>query len=180
VEAQFGRIAYVAPMSDGAWQAQDHGEYEGYWDAFDERFRFRASTRPAEWPAIDEPSPSVTFDLSPIYANEGPMFASGATALDSLVLRALTWSFPQDQPFIVLDWQHTSYRFWPHRHAVQNEPWLVTPFPNGDYYAFLTEDFTVGTFGHPWEQTLCVFGAPLLESLAPTLSPWLPVKRSSP
>jgi 5-dehydro-2-deoxygluconokinase len=36
-----------------------------------------------EWPAIDEPSPSVTFDLSPIYANEGPVFASGATALDS-------------------------------------------------------------------------------------------------
>ncbi|MEU5671031.1 DUF2716 domain-containing protein [Micromonospora sp. NPDC047753] len=39
-----------------------------------------------------------------------------------------------------------------------------------DYYAFLTEDMTEGTFGHPWEQTLCVFGSHLMPKLVPLLS----------
>lgn len=38
----------------------------------------------------------------------------------------------------------------------------------------------MGTFGHPWEQTLCVFGEPLVSALAPLLTSWLPIKRSSP
>jgi hypothetical protein len=54
----------------------------------------------------------------------------------------------------------------------------VEVFPNGDYYAFLTEDMTAGTFGHPWEQTLRVFGDQLVSALAPMLSSWLPIKRS--
>ncbi|MFB4279141.1 DUF2716 domain-containing protein [Nonomuraea sp. MTCD27] len=39
-------------------------------------------------------------------------------------------------------------------------------FPNGDYYVFLSEDRTNGTFGHPWEQTLCIFGTSLIPELA--------------
>ncbi len=51
-------------------------------------------------------------------------------------------------------------------------------FPDGDYHIVLTEDMTIGTFGHPWEQTLCVFGAALVDTLAQTLTSWLPAKRS--
>ncbi|MEV0150210.1 MULTISPECIES: DUF2716 domain-containing protein [unclassified Nonomuraea] len=43
---------------------------------------------------------------------------------------------------------------------------------------FLSEDMTNGTFGHPWEQTLCIFGSSLLPELAPLLTSWLPVKRA--
>jgi hypothetical protein len=53
----------------------------------------------------------------------------------------------------------------------------VGVFPDGDYYVFMTEDMTIGTFGHPWRQTLCIFGARLVESLVPKLTAWLPVKR---
>jgi hypothetical protein len=56
--------------------------------------------------------------------------------------------------------------------------WPVEIFPDGDYYVFLSEDMTVGTFGHPWEQTLCVFGDPLLSTLVPLLTSWLPIKRA--
>ena len=38
----------------------------------------------------------------------------------------------------------------------------VPVLPNGDYYLYLAPDLSFGTFGHPWEQTICVFGAPLL------------------
>lgn len=50
-------------------------------------------------------------------------------------------------------------------------------YPIGDYYAFLTEDFSEGTFGHPWEQTLCVIGHRLGATLGWSLETWLPVKR---
>lgn len=50
-------------------------------------------------------------------------------------------------------------------------------FPNGDYYAFFTQDFSAGTFGHPWEQSLCVMGAPLVGTLGVSLRTWLPVLR---
>jgi Protein of unknown function (DUF2716) len=53
------------------------------------------------------------------------------------------------------------------------------PFPNGDYYIFLTEDLTQGTFGHPWEQTFCVFGRDLVGALGRQLAEWLPVKRKN-
>lgn len=43
-------------------------------------------------------------------------------------------------------------------------------FPNGDYYTFARPDFSEGTFGHPWERTLCVFGPRLVETLGRTLS----------
>lgn len=165
-------------MTDDAWETLDPAREDHYWNAFQDRFHFRPSIRSSEWPAIDEPSPSVTIDLGPIYANEGPTFAAGEAAINSLVLRALTWSFDGAQRFVVLDWQHPCYWFWPHRHAVQQRGWQVTPFPNGDYYIFLTDDLHTGTFGHPWEQTLCVFGQRLIESLVPTLAAWLPIKRS--
>ncbi|MFB7608823.1 DUF2716 domain-containing protein [Streptomyces gardneri] len=30
--------------------------------------------------------------------------------------------------------------------------------PHGDYYLHLTDDLRLGTFGHPWEETLTVWG----------------------
>jgi len=38
--------------------------------------------------------------------------------------------------------------------------------PDGDYNIHLAEDFRYGTSGHPWENTICVLGAPLLERVA--------------
>jgi len=41
-------------------------EYRGAWQEFEARFGFRASVTPDGWPAVREPSPSLTFDLSGI------------------------------------------------------------------------------------------------------------------
>ena len=87
----------------------------------------------------------------------------------------------ENQPLVVLDWQHQSYRFFPQRGStIRLEEMFgpVTPVPDGDYYAFLTEDYTAGTFGHPWEATLCVFGSDLVALLDPVLRSMLPVVRT--
>lgn len=43
-------------------------------------------------------------------------------------------------------------------------------YPNGDYYLHLTHDLRLGTFGHPWEQTLTVWGSSLLTAVQAELS----------
>ncbi|WP_346533865.1 DUF2716 domain-containing protein [Micromonospora sp. DPT] len=70
---------------------------------------------------------------------------------------------------LCLDWQHPSFRLWPSLVGPENidppgQPgWPLSPFPDGDYYIYLAEDFRFGTFGHPWELSLCVFGDDLLD-----------------
>jgi hypothetical protein len=66
----------------------------------------------------------------------------------------------------------TAGGFRPHQQAMRGDwQWPVEVYPNGDYYVFLNEDMTAGTFGHPWGPTLCVFGE-LAPVLAPMLAAW--------
>lgn len=40
--------------------------------------------------------------------------------------------------------------------------WPTETYPDGDYHIWLAEDLRYGTFGLPWEPSLCVFGNELL------------------
>jgi hypothetical protein len=160
---------------DEAWAELGPREYDEYWAAFESRFGFRAGVSPQTWPAIREPIPSVTFDLSVI--GDGPRRGAAYDAINVEALRAFVWALPETD-LIVLDWNHPAYRFWPAKQALAWRPdWRVPVYPNGDYYAFLTPDLMEGTFGHPWEQTLCVIGERLGASLGRSWETWLPIKR---
>ncbi|GAA1657890.1 DUF2716 domain-containing protein [Fodinicola feengrottensis] len=136
---------------------------------FQADFQFRPGTTVSSWPAIREPAGAVTIDLAPIFTAAG----RGADDLDTQVLAAMIEAFPGGTGLAALDWFHSGFWFVP----AHGELPPVRPFPNGDYHIFLTEDLTSGLFGHPWEQTLCVFGAGLVAALVPELTRWLPVKR---
>jgi len=169
------RRGMMRSMSYQAWTPIP--DYERYWTPFDDHFAFRPHVSPEVRPGILEPSGSVTLSLKPIFEGRPPVFATGAAAVNAEVLRAFVSAFDDTDNLGVLDWQHQGYWFRPHVHALTEEPWRVSPFPNGDYYIFLTEDMMAGTFGHPWEQSLCVFGEALVDQLVPALSSWLPILR---
>ncbi len=161
-------------MVDAAWEEILSEDYEDFWGPFGKRFKFR----PREHPGIDEPTTSVTVDLAPIFAGTPAEFAAGESAVNALALTAMTRVFAATDRLVALDWQHTSWWFRPDLHAIaDDQQWLIPVFPDGDYHVFLAEDMSTGTFGHPWEQTLCVWGR-LVPVLAPMLTSWLPVKRS--
>jgi hypothetical protein len=127
-------------------------------------------------PAIREPRGSITYDVPPCWNDSGAAGWARET-VNFAVVWALAEIVGPDSPLIVLDWQHPAHRFWPYRSptisAAEMLGW-VTPIPNGDYYAFLTEDLCTGTFGHPWEPSPCVFGDLLVERLHPILDAVLP------
>ncbi|KJK47412.1 hypothetical protein UK23_20405 [Lentzea aerocolonigenes] len=160
-------------MRSEAWTEVD---YRRVWDAFYERFHFKPSIYPKDWPTITEPQGSVTLDLAGIFQSD--QWVRKSLTVDEVVLESFLRVYPEETALLALDWQHPAYRFRPHLLGGPNE-WLdspFSPFPDGDYHIFLTEDMSQGTFGHPWEQTLCVWGDDLVRDLVPELD--VPVKRA--
>ena len=120
--------------------------------------------RPADLPGIYEPFPSVTFALPRLGRDQDMPTDADVADLQSVMLAVFAACTPPHGRIYALDWQHESFWLQPH---VAFDAWRVPVLPDGDYYIFLAPDFSRGLFGHPWEWTMCVFGAPLLSALEP-------------
>ncbi|NYF10259.1 hypothetical protein HDC94_001415 [Leifsonia sp. AK011] len=152
------------------------------WDEFYSRFQFVPSGgRPER--AIREPSPSVTFDISQVWDASRPGHSDAAIrAVDASARRAFLAGFGEDVELLILDWQHDAFRLRPGDEVPaptggDGFPLLPTVVPDGDYYIYATLDLAEGTFGHPWEESLCVFGPIMSRTLGAELRTWLPVLR---
>ena len=157
--------------AEGLWHPLD---YDQAWAPFDERFAFKANFHERTQPAITLPPQSLVIDLAPVFAHEGPRFAAGGAAINAAALRAFVW-LAGSQEMTALDWQHTPYRYSPAEHAVAElDYWPVPVFPNGDYYIHFVPGLKWGTFGHPWQESLTLWGDELIESLGAELLTWLP------
>lgn len=158
--------------SSSRWENLSGNENKYWWKRFNEKFKFKPGGPLDPYPGIVEPTPSTTFDLD--VNKTVDQFWESYHRLNSEALSAFN-SFSTDARMIVLDWQHQGYRFHPSRAVIGAEKeWEVPVYPNGDYYSFLLEDLSAGTFGHPWHRTICVFGEALMPTLGNSLQDWLP------
>ncbi|MFD0329046.1 DUF2716 domain-containing protein [Streptacidiphilus monticola] len=164
-------------MTIDALRRLGRAESSEVWDRFDAAFSFRPSI--VDFPGIREPAPSVTWNLASVQTRPG---GGERPAFVEVVEDALAACTPPGQCLFILDWQHTSYAlrpdlpptdmFLPHALEGRARPgWPRSPYPHGDYCIFLSEDFTFGSFGHPWEPSLCLFGEALLDAVSPAWSP---------
>jgi Protein of unknown function (DUF2716) len=177
---------------EAAWDDMSRGDSDGIWDQFYEQFRFRPSTTPKGWPGIREPTPSCTLDVSGISEADATnrivnmtSFVRQVRDIDLKAAAAFRRCTSPSDRIAVLDWQHPSHWLWPHRLDLEDirRTWDLDPgntgegahylswpdmrrsvYPDGDYYIFLAADLSFGTFGHPWEQTICIFGQALLDT----------------
>ena len=151
-----------------AWERLSRPEHDAVWERFSRRFAFRPSVRPADWPSIAEPSPSLTYDLSGIFGRPLEQLEVLQRDLYRKMVAAFRRAVPPAGKLYALDWQHDCYAFRPHapRAADGRRAWPVPLLPDGDYCVFLADDLAFGLFGHPWERTLCVFGRELLDAVA--------------
>lgn len=155
---------------DDVWFAVD---YDDAWAPFDARFGFRPNYHERQAPAIRLPERSMVLDLEPVFEKDGPRFAAGFSAINAAALRAFIW-LAESEDLIALDWQHQSFRYSPAGQALSDRPWAITVAPDGDYYAHMTADLRWGTFGHPWQRSLTIWGDELMDSLGADLLTWLP------
>lgn len=149
-----------------AWEELAPHEYDRAWGLFTATFRFRPSIHPQDWPAIVEPIHSVCYDISEAFDHDDPWLRPVRSALNVQTLALLKRVVPQGGFLYAMDW-HVGWRFYPHREfdARDVRSWGVGVLPHGDYTVFLAPDLRNGTFGHPWEGTVCAFGPELLAEL---------------
>jgi hypothetical protein len=78
-----------------AWRELERADYDRYWARFDTSFDFRPGVKPDSWPAISEPVPSVTYDLSVI--RDGAERGAAYDAINAEALRAFVWLCPRSR-----------------------------------------------------------------------------------
>jgi len=168
----------AASMNGRPWRKLERSEATAIWNRFYSTFEFRPSTKPQDWPGIREPEPSITWSIQAALADPDPLMIETHRTFNRALLEALQGFLPLQSAVLALDWQHPCYEFFPHDHegsvrpdgyGAKPSPWRVPVLPDGDYSIFLAHDFSWGTFGHPWEGTLCVWGHPLVGLLSPFL-----------
>ena len=132
--------------------------------SFRQKLGFQASTK--EFPGILEPVPSFTYQISWAYQLDQATFREVLADFQKMAVKAFRHCTEVSQCIYATDVYHYNYRFYPHvRFPSKNEDeWEVPIFPNGEYSIFGPRNFSWGLFGHPWEQTICIFGNPLVEA----------------
>ncbi len=154
-------------------------DYEAAWRPFDAKFDFRPNIHGSSGPAMRIPDDAVIIDLRPIFAGPGAQFAAGEAAVHAAAARSFVW-LCGDEELTALDWQHPAYKYSPAKQVLSNAAWNIPVSPHGDYYVHATVDLRWGTFRHPWQHWLCIWGQELVETLAPELLAWLPRRSTLP
>src|SRR5262249_29860472 len=148
-------------MVRDAWVELPPHRSDKVWDRFVQAFEFRPGVRPEDWPSFRVPAPSLTWRISELLAEFYPWRDPRAAPYNLALLSSLKVCVPVDEPVLALAWQHGAYDFPPTRLREPQEvaSWRIPALPSAEYHLFLTEDHRLGSLGHPWEQTVCVFGA---------------------
>lgn len=154
----------------------DDRDHDALCDEFKARFAFKPSH--TYYPAIEEPPDSVTWHVGDVtdtrhtYRLRRDLPDDHRVArLQDIVERGLRVHVRPGEQLYSVDWWHKGYRFDPARVGAPGQPtWPGTACWEGDYYMLLTRDLRMGTFWHPWEESLCVFGTELLAEVEDDLT----------
>ncbi|MFJ3306931.1 DUF2716 domain-containing protein [Streptomyces sp. NPDC086549] len=141
-------------------------------DALCEEFKARFTFKPSYtyYPAIQEPPDSVTWHVGDVTDTRHAYRLMRnlpddhrVARLQKAVERGLRACVRPGEQLYSVSWWHQGYRFDPARVGGSGRPtWPGAACWEGEYYKLLSRDLRMGTFWHPWEESLCVFGAELL------------------
>lgn len=131
-------------------------------------FRGKLSFKPhtKEFPGINEPSPSITYRVSSIWETDAENHRRILADFHACAYKAFRCCVQEGQWLFATDVYHYDHWFYPRSAFEWSNPdaWKTPLFPNGEYSIFVPKSCYFGLFGHPWEQTICIFGSPLVSA----------------
>ncbi|MFJ5988755.1 DUF2716 domain-containing protein [Lentzea sp. NPDC092896] len=134
---------------------------------FTRRFEFNASMH--HFPGITEPEDSVTWSN----------VLDAAEDVAPAIRRALKACVKPGELIFFADPYHLGSAADLHRVDGPGQPrWHASPIADGDYAILAPYDLRFGTFGHPWEDSLCVWGEELLAEVSDELDALMPRLRT--
>lgn len=146
------------------WTLLEENEKKKIWSRFNKEFHFNPSTK--IFPSYCTPSPFIKYDITKCHVEE--LFRD----LEEKSVMAFQQCTQPGELIYALDWQHECYlvnaRLEFPRHVpwrVDNGDWIISIYPDGDYHFFLARDFSWGILGHPWENTMTIYGEKFISCL---------------
>jgi hypothetical protein len=143
------------------WIELTESEYDTVWNRVEDELEFKRS--------FIVPTPYFIYDISTYLNWSGDIeeFEEIYKELEEKSLFTFRKVTNKDEYFYALDWQHPCYWVNPFLEFPRDEfdEWTIPIFPNGDFYFFIQKDFNWGFLGHPWEQTITVFGQEFIQAL---------------
>lgn len=139
----------------------NQNKYKSVWDRIDNDFQFYPSCGfyPEQWLSL--PMKSRKYRLN------GPFTEEQEKIVNSIFCRVN----PRDM--YALDWQHDCFIYNPWEEippdysfydAERNcNVFFPSYYPNGDYHFFVSFDWTIGLYGHPWKEEIIVVGEQLMQ-----------------
>ena len=134
----------------------DEGEYRALWDRVYGEFRFDREQE--AW--LRPPLPHKKYRLPQLWTDEQENTVNG-------IFRRLC-----PEKMYALDWQHDCMVFspaeeippgyWFHDEERNCNVYFPSYYPNGDFYFFISADWQLGLFGHPWRSEIYVMGDALI------------------
>ncbi|QEV93418.1 DUF2716 domain-containing protein [Bacillus velezensis] len=145
------------------WHCLSEEETERLWRRVNRAVKWKSGSIFA---SIKPPKPFQIFDVSQGFNDEKGRIGFLEDA-EVQLLKALQSCTLKQEFIYALDWQHECYLFNPHAPIDKDElgEWLVSVIPNGDYCFFIHQDFQWGLLGDPRQQTITVFGSPLIRAI---------------
>lgn len=136
------------------WIPLTSDQYRFVWDKFYKDFKFSPSVHSKDWPSFSLQSTYITYEITNYTEND-------LDDLEKNCFKCLKAVTEPGEYIYALDWQHESFLYNPNlEKGLAN--WTISFYPDGDYYFFLNKEFNWGYLGHPWEQTITIFGTELM------------------
>lgn len=152
------------------WTILENEEYDKVWDRVFTEFKFQPSTELEQSPfQLSIPVNAYDISISPIWSDN--------EHLNNIVKQGFISCMGDADYMYALDWQHTCYRYNPNVTIPKENPTFINDtqyahggyyayfpefYPNGDYYFFISVDFSWGYLTHPWLKKVWVFGESLM------------------
>ncbi|MCY9105985.1 DUF2716 domain-containing protein [Bacillus atrophaeus] len=148
------------------WHALSHTKQDQIWSHVNKLVKWKPGSR---FHHITPPDPYRVFDISSGVSGKASNddVVRVPNDLETSILKAFQSCTGNQDVIYALDWQHDSYTFSPHQAMPKDEfgDWPVPIFPDGDYYFFFHQGFSLGLLGDPWKCTITVFGEELLKAI---------------
>lgn len=139
----------------------DDNKYNAIWDKIRDDFCFDPFCKIDSKPWLSLPMDYKKYYLNEVFTEEQEKM------INSIFCRVIA------KDMYALDWQHDCFIYNPCE-EIPSDYWFYDAerncnvyfpsyYPNGDYHFFVSFDWLIGLYGHPWKQEILVVGESLIQ-----------------
>ena len=136
---------------------QNENTYDDIWDKINNEYFFDPSSK--NW--LNLPAPNKKYHLNKVWSDKQEKLVNSIfQSVDTTEMYALDW---QHDCFVFDPRESIPLDHWYYDKAGDCNVYFPSYYPNGDFYFFVSKDWNMGLFGHPWKNEIYVMGEKLIK-----------------